>query len=323
MTAAITTTNTWGISGPAFLAGYAVLFVVVLVWATELRRRRTGTLPPSSPDDLDRYELAMLAGGEDHAVLVATVQLVRQGVLVLDNPLSQELAVLAGGRTKAGTLDKVLAELGESTRVVPGDGLRGGAHPVEAAVLRVARTFVGVPPSVLLRSAASQPELAAARDRLRARGLLLRERHHRAGQARLVLGLGLLVLVGAARLVAGLANGRPVNLLSASLAITVLVGAGLVSRAPRTSAGDRVVRQAKAAHRKAEARPSLLPSTWLRQTPGGAELDLAGLALFGGAVLWASEPALAASFGVPPPSSWSGGGGDGGGCGGGCGGCGG
>ncbi|OLT12188.1 hypothetical protein BJF78_25030 [Pseudonocardia sp. CNS-139] len=130
-----------------------------------------------------------------------------------------------------------------------------------------------------------------------------------------VAGLGLV------RLLAGIADARPVGYLVAALAAVTLVAAFQLARAPRRSRlGDRALADLRTEHHGLA--PALRPD-WQVYGPAGAALSIG---VFGTSALWASDPAFAhdiAAQHVTAGGSGSVGGSDGGGDGGGGGGCGG
>ena len=81
--------NTWGISGPTFLALYGMAVVIVAAAAWWIGA--AGAVPDVDADDLDEYEVAVLNGGERLAATVALVNLDRQGALELGDRLLREL----------------------------------------------------------------------------------------------------------------------------------------------------------------------------------------------------------------------------------------
>jgi uncharacterized protein (TIGR04222 family) len=206
-------TQTWGISGPRFLAIYAVLLALTVLVAAIDRRRRTGgpvRMDPGMP--LDAYEVAVLNGGEQLAATAAVANLRKAGALRVDGDA-----------------------------VEPAGPLPPGAHPIERAVydsvLRGERRRAAFVP-VLARNVR---ELGEIRGRLVQLGLLWDRGPARRMRALLfwfvpVLGLGL------ARLAAGLANDRPVEFLVVLLLVTVGLALGM-SKPPsgRTRAGSRLL----------------------------------------------------------------------------------
>jgi hypothetical protein len=124
-----------------------------------------------------------------------------------------------------------------------------------------------------------------------------------------------LVALGAARVAAGSANGRPVGFLVLLLLVTAVVAAVLVRQVPNaTELGRRTLQGLRAQHPRPAAGAS------------PAELSM-GTALFGAGILWAADSDTAMLLRVPREhgafaGDWgdSGGGSCGGSCGGGCGG---
>jgi uncharacterized protein (TIGR04222 family) len=170
---------------------------------------------------------------------------------------------------------------------------------------------------------ALEPALAALRERL-VQGGLVPSSEQRARFRAAALWFVPLLALGAARVAAGSANGRPVGFLVGLLAVTVVVAVVLALRMPQaTEPGRRILQQL----RMANPRPTggLAP----------AEMTMA-MALFGAGVLWTADTDTALLMRVPREHSAFGGvhaggdagggdgcGGGGGGCGGGGGGCGG
>ena len=159
-------------------------------------------------------------------------------------------------------------------------------------------------------------------------GLLLAEPQRRAVRAvgrwtAAVAGLGLV------RLLAGVADGRPVGLLAFALAGVATLALVQLLHAPRRSrAGDRLLVRLR--RENAVLAPDMRPD-WVAYGPGAAAT---GVGLFGAGALWASDPALAEELALQRASTAGDGGassaggshvdgndgGGGGGCGGGCGG---
>ena len=81
--------NTWGISGPTFLALYGLALLAVAGAAWFWGRRAVGSA--IDVDGLDEYEVAVLNGGERLAATVALVNLDRQGALELGDRLLRQL----------------------------------------------------------------------------------------------------------------------------------------------------------------------------------------------------------------------------------------
>ncbi len=265
----------WGISGPDFVVFYVTLLVAVLLVRLVVTgiagawARRPGRAQPGPPPTV--YQLAFLAGGPDRAADAAIAALVERGQLRV-NSYKQI--------SKAGTQP---------------------VEPLERAVFDVAKLKTTAVIRAKVRGSAAMRALA---DGLDQRGLLA-SANREVRAFGLVLQLAVLVL-GVARLVNGIALGRPVGILLfltlLAAVLAVASGAGLKAGTRRPSAaGHRVLGQARAA----ASGPM----------PAGA---LAGGVLLGGAVAavalggWAMYPDDELSAALMP-SAGSGGGGSSGG----------
>lgn len=293
-------TDTWAISGPAFLWAFIGVATLIVMGAAAHRRR-------------------VLAGGTD---------------VQLERLTPAEVAYLAEGPSRAAyatlaTLNRAgLVQFEENGRMRRTGGIQAGASALEAAVAHAAgdgerASLVHHHPSV--RSALAQIES----DLLR-RGLLVSTQRRSA--ARLGAWMVLLLFAfGVVRLIAGISAGRPVMYLVLAL-IALAVAFFALHRVPRlTNAAKAALASLRRRHHyfEAKSRPA-----WQTYDP-----VMTGLAvgLFGTALLWDSNPELAdaaelrhaagyqggASYVDGTGSSDSGGDGGGGCGGGGCGGCGG
>lgn len=283
--------NPFDLSGPQFLILYAVIFTGVMIVAAWVRwsMRQPGGEPDDDGCNLDRYEIAYLAGGEQLAVNAAIAGLVHAKVLEVSE---------TGGKVSARS-----------------DVLREDAHPLEqiihgTALLELEKTIRDV------RKHASRV-VGQIADRLRKRGLLVaKEQASLARWLPLLLVLSVVVL-GGIKIVIGAARGKPVGILiGACIVSTAVALIGFARAVHRSQRGDRVLGQLKEEH-------SALHTTVRRQcaTMAGADLALA-VGLFGMGVL-AYSPHTDLRQALTPPSNSGGSGGCGGGCGGGgCGGCG-
>jgi uncharacterized protein (TIGR04222 family) len=283
--------STWGISGAQFLLLYLVLFAVTVLGVVLARRRALASDGAAVPARLDPYEAAELNGGDDLVVITAASNLLRSGSLV------------NAGRRR-----------GQPARLVTGPAPDPAAHPVEWAVYQEVATS----PNRRLKDLRAELEqtsaLAALRERLRLRGPAPTPEQRARCRAAALWFVPLLAL-GAARVAAGSANGRPVGFLVVFLLVTVVVAAALARRVPNaTELGRRTLQALRAEH----------PRPGSGASP--AQLSMA-TALFGAGVLWAADTDIAMMLRVPREQGFSagfggdGGGGGGGGCGGGgCGG---
>jgi uncharacterized protein (TIGR04222 family) len=296
------TNDTWGISGPAFLLAYLLVAVAVFLAATRARRALTDPRPDRPIGDLgDRpHDVAFLNGGGELSVYSALSAMSRRGTIV-------------GQRGKVEAVG----------RVEPSDG------DLEAAIHRAARNRVAR--RRLLSDGGVTSSLRRIEKRLVTDGLLLSDdtrRRHRS----VAWWMGAVAVLGALRLLAGIAEARPVGWLAlALLGVTVVVVVQVLRRPRRTRAGDRALAALRDTHH--DRAPDAAPD-WAVYGPVGAAL---AVGMYGTSALWASDPALAAELAVQRSAAGGdggsagyvgGGGGDGGssgdggggGCGGGCGG---
>jgi len=295
-------TTTWGISGPHFLALFALVAVAAWLLGLAMRRRlRAGRVPFR---ELHPYELAYLAGGP-RTVVAAVLAALRASGSVAARPGGVLQVVGAPPVMRTPLDDAVLQAVGPGART---RDLTAG-HP-------------------LLR-----PRLEELRTSLRGEGLLLAPEERRSVRAA-ALPLLFVLLLGVARIVAGVQNDRPVGFLIALVVAVAIVLAFLLHVPEETRSVPGVLAAARARH--GALRPESSPD-WTAYGPSAASL---GVALFGIPVLLAMDPEFAAAaevqqrLGQPASSTGDGGGGGdvgdsgggdggGGGCGGGCGGCGG
>lgn len=306
--------NTWGISGSFFLLIYAGLLIATWAWVLAARQRAGGmagtsaAVGPGLPE-LGPYEVAMLNGGGRLALAAAVCRLKEDGSLTLN----------ADGRS-----------LGVS------GPLPANASAVEEWLCDCVKNSTAAAPEVL-DEASAERVLGPIRDRLRGLGLMPTDRQVASMRWR-VLWFAPLLILGAARVIAGTANHHPVfflvvlMLVSLGLAISLAcqppgrvlstsTAAGLIFLPRTTGAGTSVLKSLRTQFSYGE-HSSVLGSG-----------RLAGeVALMGIGALVISDAPLASMLGPVAGSGWSGGswfgggascGSGGGGCGGGGGGCGG
>ncbi|MCU1659944.1 MAG: hypothetical protein JWR58_9 [Pseudonocardia sp.] len=295
------TGDTWGVSGPSFLVAY--LLIAVAIWVAGFRARRALADPratsPAGDMTARPHDVAYLNGGAELAVYSALSSMHLRGTIT-----SSRGAVQAAGRLDPGT-----------------DELERAIHFTARVAMQRKRLQFHRP--VLVALAVIEKRLVAA-------GLLLSEeqrlRIRRVGSWMLVVaGLGLV------RLLAGVAEAKPVGYLVVALVAVTAVAAVQLARAPRrTRLGDRTLATLRSEHHGLS--PEVKPD-WSVYGPEGAAL---GIGIFGMGALWASDPAFADELaaqrvaaggssgdGGSGSSSYGGdggGGGGGGGCGGGGGG---
>ncbi|MFI0897518.1 TIGR04222 domain-containing membrane protein [Streptomyces sp. NPDC020983] len=291
-------------SGPAFLAAYAALFVLAGVATALVRsaqRRRLAAAPGGGWLPPDPYTVAVLSGGPTRVVDTAVH------------------ALVAEGRLRVGR-DHRITPCGSP---VPADAV---AADVVAAVSGAHGATLATVRARVARGAAVQQVVAHAT----ARGLL-RAPGRRAASAVAALAPMLAVFcAGLGRLGYGIHRHHPVGLLLAELAFSAVVMLMVGNSTPRrTAAAERMLEQARGV-----AAPATAPAPAL--LGGGLPVPAAvmGVALVGAGAVTDGDlrHALFGGAGTGSASGGGGGcgtdsgggcGGGGGGCGGGCGGCGG
>jgi uncharacterized protein (TIGR04222 family) len=264
--------DTWGISGPVFLVVYVLLAVVV---ALHVRRRRRAVADVPTTRPVDRlaehpYDVAHLNGGADLALCAALSAMHRSGTI-----------------TTAGR-----------GLVVAGQRPEPRAHELERAVHHAA----GAP--VARRHLARAGGVASALHRIESRlvgaGLLL-DGERRCEIRRTAGWMFALASLGVARIVAGIAGGRPVGVLVVLVLLTLLIGVGQSRSAPRrTRAGDEALRRLADDHHALS--PAMRPD-WTVYGPTGAALSVG---VFGVGALWAADPAFAGELALQRATAASG-----------------
>lgn len=305
MTLAMTTGDTWGVSGPVFLVAYLFLAAAVWVSAALQRRALAGGPDDRRLGDLTRHphDVAFLNGGPELAVASALTVMHLRGTV----------APVTGRIHAVGRLEPRADALERAVHFAAGSPVARTRLPLHRSV----RAALDVTVGRLVTSGALLSD--AQRRRIRSVGWWLGA----------VAGLGLV------RLLAGVADGKPVGLLVVTLLAVAAGAVWQLVRAPRRSrAGDRLL--ARLAEEHHSLHPNQRPD-WVAYGPAAAAL---GIGIFGTSALWASDPALAEELAlqkaaaggdggsVVTPSGGGdgssgggdGGGGGGGGCGGGCGG---
>ncbi len=282
MALAAATAETWGITGTTFLPAY--LLIAAAVGAAGVCTRRALAEPGATTpiDDITTHphDVAYLAGGVELAVWSAMCAMHLRGTLTA-----------ADGTVRAvGRLDP-------------------DADALEKAIHATAGSPVGHRRLTFHRSV--RPALAAIEERLVTAGFPLsderRRRIRRVGFWMLaVAALGLL------RVLADIAEARPVGLLVAALllvTVTAVVQIGLTPR--RSRRGNRALAALRDRHRALA--PEREPD---RQSPGPADAAL-GVGLFGTGALAAFASGFAREIDARISGLAVSGGGDGGGGGGG------
>ncbi|MCA2212232.1 TIGR04222 domain-containing membrane protein [Jidongwangia harbinensis] len=296
--------DTWGISGPAFLVLYLVLIVAVAVAAAVHRRILFRGDTGVDVDRLGPQQIAYLNGGARLAVYTAL-----------------------GGLRAAGALGT-----GPGRTLVQSGPLPSGVTPLDTAVHHAAGRQVPA------REVGSDQWVVRAveqlRDGLETAGLAVTRGQRRAALMWSVAGAAV-VLLGFARLVDGLQNDRPVGFLLGLIVLAAVVTVWMLVRASATRTPAASTGLMRMRHSNAHLAPAQRPSYATYGATGAAM----GVALYGAGALYLMDPAFAAEAEIRQAannslasggsgcssgsSCSSGGGGGGGGCGGGGGGCGG
>jgi uncharacterized protein (TIGR04222 family) len=297
--------TTWGIGGPAFLGGYAVLCVlgaIAVAWASRSPLRPREQAVPGDLADPGVYELAMLGGGAQLAITAAATKLHEDRVLVSGD----------GGLSVAG-------------RLAP------GADPLERELVAVVSARPEITFAEVRTALADGEAVASMTARLTSAGLLGEPRD---GARRAWTIGGLLIALGVARIIAGAENQAPVGGLVAMVAVVLCATIWLGrERTGATGRGRRLVKRERSARAELRRTPRTGEAAIAAALFGGAALWLAEPAL-ASALDVPREAARGAGGGTG--ASCSGGGGcgggggsdgggggsscGGGGCGGGCGG---
>lgn len=207
----------WGISGPEFLWLYAAGLAVALAWliVTRTRARRPRQIEPTPPLDLE--SVAFLSGGSRRVIELAIGRLLEAGALRAN---------------RSGTISAVKGSQGND--------------PVEAAVLgavaarsRQVRTVIS--------SIRSSERIERIADELAAHQLVVTPRVAASARRKAVLGLVLVLVIGAVRFVNGAVKSLPVSYLAFELIATLALIVILLKRPirARTVHGDRALESAR------------------------------------------------------------------------------
>jgi uncharacterized protein (TIGR04222 family) len=287
------TPDTWGIPGPTFLLSFVGAVVVLAILATVHRRSLFAGAPGTDVERLGPQQIAYLNGRGKLAVYTAL-----------------------GGLRAAGAIGS-----GPDKTLVQSGPLPSGLTPLDSAVYNAAGRRIRA------REVAADQWVVAAIDQLRegleATGLATTARQRRIARLWGVAG-GALIVLGIARLIAGIANDKAVGFLVLAIFATVIVTITLLgkSKATATRAATKGLTRLRKQHDYLSPGQSPAYATY------GASGAAMGVALFGAASLYAMDPAFAADAEIQRASAlgsgYSGGssGSSGGSCGGG-GGCGG
>ncbi|PZG03885.1 TIGR04222 domain-containing membrane protein, partial [Micromonospora craterilacus] len=267
--------DTWGVPSRTFLIFYLVATVVlvtgVLIHRMALLAGRSA--PPA--DQLGPQQVAYLNGGEDLAVWSSLSALRNQGSIGVqpDHRLTAE------------------------------GPLPSGATPLDRAVHYAAAQHTTA--RQLRGTEWVDRALVEMRDGLERRGLLVGPNRRTALRMGPLLLVALLLL-GVFRIVAGLANDRPVWYLVLIVCGLAVITTVLFLRVPRrTAAADDAVRSLRQRNRH------LAPASHPAYTVYGAAGLAMAVALYGTASLWALDPTFAEQAEIQRQAMTGGGGGGG------------
>ncbi|GAB3142294.1 TIGR04222 domain-containing membrane protein [Amycolatopsis stemonae] len=230
-------TDTWGIPGPVFAGLYLGLLVLPALYAAlrtlVLRRGRRGVSPQSAE------ELAMLTGGRTRA-----------GEVVIARLLDQQTVRIDG----TGRLSRVKGSASDDLG--------------RAAVLKVGKHGSSV--ERVRATVADHPALRELETALTGRGLLADARKVRSTRVSTAVAYWLLVVFGVVRLIAGASTGHPVGYLLGLLAVGVVVAVAVTVKA-RNSPPAKATAAGRAAAEEARRAGTLVAGPAGAVAAGGFE----------------------------------------------------
>jgi uncharacterized protein (TIGR04222 family) len=253
---------TWGVPGPTFLIIYLLAAVALAVLATLHRRALFAGSATPRTGELAPQQAAYLNGGERLAIYTAL-----------------------GGLRAAGAIgtadDKTLVQM---------SAMPAGATPLDAAVYNAAGNRIAA--AALPRDPWVAEALGRLRDGLEAAGLATTAAQRRTVRLWALAGMGL-AAVGVLRLIAGVANDRPVEFLVLAISAVVILWAFLVTRVRQeTRTGRAALEELRSRH------AYLAPDSSPAYATYGASGAAMGVALYGTPTLFAMDPAFAAQAGI-------------------------
>ncbi|WP_157985166.1 TIGR04222 domain-containing membrane protein [Lentzea terrae] len=289
----------WGLSGPEFLQLYWIGLALAVLVAIIVRVRVRAGHSSQPVRSLDMDELAYLAGGPRRVVETALARLLTAGEL---------------RTSRRGTVQATAAT--------------SSLNPVDRAVITDSQRYTNRTVNLLIPAVAKDDAVTAIGRRLEEMGLVVHPDVAKAALRKGSTALWVLLAIGVARLVNGLAIGTAVGWLALQILLTGALIFLLTRRSKhvRTSKGNSVLAAARTAN-----------SSRMATSDDALYAGAAGLVLFGGLAVYPDlevRSSLIASSGSP--TGYTGYGGDGGssssscssgsscggggGCGGGCGG---
>ncbi|MTE14719.1 TIGR04222 domain-containing membrane protein [Nocardia aurantiaca] len=260
--AAAAATDTWGISGPAFLQFYAIAALVAVIFGFARRTSVLRTIDPAwlPAGPLRPSETAMLVD-DKRPVLAGLAQL--RGHQIID---STATPVRTPSDTEQRNLDPISGTL--------------YAHLLGSPRRRI--------PDMV---AATGSAVSNLREKLTGEGYLLGEKQRKALWTARIPLLGLLLL-GLVRVFAGLSAHHPVGFLIVAMIVLAVLSWAVGRPSRLTRRGRDALAAAHAGNR--HLRPANSPA-YAAYGPDSAAL---AVALFGGLVLWTLDPALAGAANV-------------------------
>jgi uncharacterized protein (TIGR04222 family) len=312
------------VTGPEFLALFAILIVAVAIICWHRRRSRDSSMelsPLVLPSIFDPYEIAYLRAGENELARVLIVGLMERKYLQITTPESKWWNLFPQGKRIEQAPDHPdLAELSAIERETF-DWFDYPRTPEQV--------FQGARAGMIDLPSTFSSHTLKYEHNLRAQRLLTSEELREEARWIVSLGIAVVAIIGLARLFIGISRGRPVGF----LILMGIVGAFAIAKAGRPG---RVSLRGLAYLNSMKATWG-----WLKDPEHGQDWSPSLAAgVFGVAVLAGTEmspvtemfkrssrsyyPGGDSSGGCGAGGGGCGGGGDGGGgCGGGCGGCGG
>ena len=299
-----------GIDGPTYLLLFVTAYAAVFALALVLRNKLRG---PSDPievhnDELDCYDIALLAGGPRRVFDTAVLRSIEKG----------SIEVTADGKLRAIRLPY---DSGSNS-----DPL---SNAIELEILTRVSAGSGLPRPVLEVRKESKFNLDTNKDRLLERGLFLsNERAKLAAGLPYFITLIALIALGIPRLISGIQNNAPSCFLMFLTAAGFMAGLATFARKPRRTVRGDLYLNERIAHRpvspalKGQLDTSLILSMALLGTAilAGTQHDALRKSLYPTGSDGSSSSGCGSS-GCDSGSGCGGGGdGGGGGCGGGCGG---
>lgn len=208
------------LNGPAFLAFYAILFVVATAWSL-IRARAAATRFDRAgyyPDLTDSYETAYLAGGAPRAAQLATLRLMHSGHIEWKSKISGQrlLFLKPPGGSALHTIEwRMLSAIQQHGK----SGL-----PVSAAYTAVL------------------PTMRALEVRLASLGLRPTEAERTKAGWSAAIPLFALLAIGLIKLAVGLARDKPVGFLIMFLLVSLFVAFGVAASTRRlTRTGEELL----------------------------------------------------------------------------------